>query len=136
MEITRVKKAKLIVEATARRPNAKAPATTAEELEAGSSCQYPQALERPPPKRRRLHGKQPESASGLEVPDVPLAPLAYAQAVEVQPVANEELQQFLLQEFGLPEGSHWKATCIETGGGGDCFFHAVGSILERMLLAP
>ena len=37
------------------------------------------------------------------------------------------------QEFGREESTHWQATCIETGGGGDCFFHAVGSILEHML---
>ena len=66
--------------------------------------------------------------------DEPLAPLAYAHATEVQAVGNAELQQFLLQELGQPEASMWHATCIETGGGGDCFFHAVGSILEHNAL--
>ena len=49
---------------------------------------------------------------------------------------NDDLQDFLRQDFGSLEGSHWLATRIETGGGGDCFFHAVGSIFERMLFAP
>ena len=130
VEIERVKKAKLTNTTKKRALTTDKPDTSAATVDNDSSRPDPPATEQPPPKRQRLRGKQPLRASQV------LAPLAYTQTEDVQELNNIELENFLLHDFGLDEGSRWQATCIEAGAGGDCFFHAVGSILQRMVFDP
>ena len=52
----------------------------------------------------------PPTAPHLQGTEAPLPPLAYALDADMHAIDNERLQNFLLQDFGQPEQSHWLAT--------------------------